>query len=227
MKMSLVLPIGLMLVLWAPLEAHAQYLTGDRSAPAPEMAAPEVWGYQDVPYTHDRGVMARLSLGPSYATSRSYVDDERSISFSGAALDLYAAVGGIVAQDVALHITALGNFMIQPRSRIAGEAVETSTGGVQLFGVAPGVTLFLANGGYFSPSIGLSVLRVRFDDADLDQPEALAGFLFDIHAGKEWWVGERASSGLGARITVHTVPSNLAEPFRGVSVGAAWTFTWN
>lgn len=227
MTKRLLLPFVLLLGLAVPNGAHAQYLTGDRSGPRPELATPEVWGYQDVPYEHDRGLLVRLSLGATYATTRSYIDSERSITFSGAALDAYAAVGGVVRRDLALHVAAMGSFMLQPRSRIATTAVETSPGGVQLFGVAPGVTLFLPSGGYFSPSMGLALLRVRFDDPDLDQPETLAGFLFDIHAGKEWWVSGRASSGIGGRITVHTVPSNLAEPFRGVSIGAAWTFTWN
>lgn len=208
-----------------PSAAHAQYLTGDRAAPAPEPV--ERWDYQDLPREHDRGWLVRLSAGPSWFTTRSWVTDDTTLEFRGGALDISAAFGGVVAPDVAVHLTGTAAVALSPAVRLDREPLETATGGTQLFGVAPGMTLFLPSGGYFSPSMGLSVLRVRFDEDALNQPEPLLGFLFDLNAGKQWWTHDRFSTGVAGRLTVHTASSNLDAPFRGVAIGVSWVATWN
>lgn len=206
--------------------AHAQYLTGDRSrsAAAPDV---EVWGYQDVPYEHDRGLFVRGYVGMAHLSTRAYVEPDVDLELRGGALDLQAAVGGIVAPNVALQLTSSAIVALSPAAYVGNEPLESATGGMQLFTVAPGVTWYLPQNAYISPSMGLGILRMRFDDDALNQPEPLLGFAFDLTGGKEWWVGPRFGVGVAGHLSVHTVASDLETPFRGVSIGLGLSMAWN
>ncbi|MFT4702327.1 MAG: hypothetical protein ACI81R_000011 [Bradymonadia bacterium] len=228
MKRTLLIAATLATCLFtAPPHAAAQYLTGDRSAAIAGGADPDFWDYQDAPRTHDRGLLLRASFGPSFITTRSYVDQDTRLILSGGALAGQLTVGGIVAPDVAVHLSGSIQLALSPAVYIGGEALEAESAGLKVWGIAPGLTLYLPNDVFFSPSFGVAILAVRFDEQELGQPDPLLGFYVDISAGKEWWIADKFSTGVAAQLTVHNAPSNLSAPFGGLSFGVNWTSTFN
>jgi hypothetical protein len=185
--------------------------------------------YADDPraQSHD-GFLLRLSMGPGFA-STTIEGDSSSFSYSGSGADINLAIGGMVAEDVAIHATIGGWSVFEPEAEltmggasIGGQVNDVSLG---LNTIGAGVTTYFAGNFYFSGSLGLAILSL--DDGS-DRSESDEGVGVDLTFGKEWWVSKGWGLGVAGGLGLHSVPgANTDNSFQGGSLGVRFSATYN
>jgi hypothetical protein len=176
------------------------------------------------PRAHDSGFFLRLSGGVGYADTE--VTEEiflvpTKFEFSNMTGDGNFAIGGIIANNLALHGTLWGWGMTDPTVRVDGEKAQAE-GELSMGAAGGGVTYyFMPVNIYLSGSIGIGVISSGDDSTD-------PGFASDITIGKEWWVGSKWGLGVAGAFGYHNIPEKLTdERWTGVSFGVRFSATLN
>jgi hypothetical protein len=168
------------------------------------------------PRTHD-GLFLRLSGGPGIATT-----ELEGVKLDGSTADLNLAVGAVVSRNLAIHGTYFGWLTSDPDIEISGVGSGTATGDLDLSAFGAGLTYyFMPANIYVSGSAGAGSLT--FDNAGTD-----TGFIGEITAGKEWWVGGSWGLGLNGSFGYHTVPDgDVSGSWSGTSFALRFSATLN
>ena len=173
---------------------------------------------------HVNGFFLRLSGGIGGASTEMDYSGTSS-KIEGGTADLNIAIGGIVANNFALHGTVWGWITSDPEVTI-GSSSGTLNGDVDFSAFGGGVTYyFMPVNMYLSGSLGVGVLSL---DGGGFSGESDLGPAFDLTLGKEWWVG--TSWGLGVAISagVHSVPDGgIDASWQGGSVAVRFSATYN
>jgi len=188
------------------------------------LCVPQMAFGEDRPEDHEGGFFLRLSTGGGYA-STSLTNGGSKLKLSGGAGDLNIAIGGIVSPNLALHGTLFGWTITDPKVSL-GNASGTANADLTLSGFGGGLTYyFMPVNIYISGTIGLGRLRIN-GAGPVGQSNL--GPMFDVTAGKEWWVGESWGLGVALALGLHSVPEkNISESWSGASVTVRFTATMN
>ena len=182
------------------------------------------------PRTHD-GFFLRLSAGAGSAHStihRSGTSDRISGDGSG---DANLAVGGMVARNLALHGTLMGWYIQDPdlEHTVTGVANLTTrlAGDADLSGFGGGLTYyFMPVNVYVTGSIGTGQLTIPVN-TNVDTTSDY-GLMYDLGAGKEWWVGKSWGLGFNVGYSHHSVPeSGSSEHWSGDAFAIRFSATLN
>ena len=180
--------------------------------------------FAGAPRTHD-GFFLRLSAGLGSAGT-SIDDEDEEIEIHGLAGDGNFAIGGVVANNLALHGTFWGWSADEPDVEFNDVEVGDLDGSASVSAVGPGVTYYIMPANlYLSGAVGIAWLSFDEDafDADTD-----TGFALDATIGKEWWVGNNWGLGLAGTVGYHSIPADfIDESFSGVSLGLRFSATLN
>ncbi len=222
---------AILLVLAFATPASAQYLEGSRGFRTPDQGAPEVFGYENLPFERDRGMLLRLTLAPTWMTTY-----QRSVGFGiaegvrleGGGVDAAATVGGVVRHGLAVHGTVAATALIEPRVTVGQASASAGTLGALRVGIAPGLTGYLPSNVWGSASLGAALVSVDFDGGrELVNPSLGYGLYFEASAGKEWWLNGYGSLGLFGKIATHRVVNDYDGAFGGVSLSIGLSATFN
>ncbi len=184
-------------------------------------------------FTHD-DIYARLSVGPGYTTLLSLDRGTRYRAF-GATISIEASIGGEVAEDLLLHLTALHWSLLAPSHTVNGSSVTGTGGQGSAIAVGPGFTYYIMPWNIFaSLSIGLGRMFMTKPSEQVPgggPPVAYAsdtGWMVHISAGKEWWVDEQWLLGASAYLMYSTFPEPGGLPvWGGPTFGARMTVTYD
>ena len=188
------------------------------------LLAPRILLGQDEGRDHDDGFFLRLSAGAGFATTKLSAGSP-SIKLSGETGDLNFAIGGIVSPNLALHATLYGWLVQDPDVEVSGVSSKVSED-LDLSAFGLGLTYyFMPVNIYVSGSAGLGKLSVKGQG---NVGETKQGPVFDLTAGKEWWVGSNWGLGVAATTMWFSVPENGVDGnWNGVSFAIRFTATLN
>lgn len=191
----------------------------------------------DAPRQHDRGFFLRLAAGVSSARNKVDVRPSEVIDgapnfptlefkLSGTGGDGEIAIGALVGRNFAVHGTAFGWSVQNPKARLEGERVDADqdfTMSVSAFG--PGVTGYFGQNFYLSGSLGVARLTLSTDNIDY---KSETGYAAEVVLGKEWWVGRRWGLGVAAAGQYHSIGTqDFENDFKGTSFGLRFSATFN
>jgi len=190
-------------------------------------SAPADAGY---PHEHD-GFFLRLSLGVGAADTE--LDDEATdseIQLEGTAGDVNIAIGGVVAENLAIHATIFGWSITDPDAEIREPGFEEEgelEGDLSLGAFGGGITYYLMPVNiYFSGSIGAG--RLTFDPEGFDEVDSDTGIVGDFTVGKEWFVSDNWGLGFAGGMSVHSIPDGeFDENWTGKSFVLRFSSTFN
>lgn len=190
-------------------------LTG-LSSPAAAVSRPE---------THD-GFILRLTLGLGYEGLNLSDGEGTEIDLSGFGLSSSLVLGGVVANNLAIHGDFFGLAAVSPNVAINGEEFgEASNSSISLSGLGVGLTHWIMPLNlYLSATLGLAKASI---DVEGDEFEADWGLAIRAMVGKEWWVADEWGIGIMAELTWANVPTEAEEgsaSFLGFNVGMSLTF---
>jgi hypothetical protein len=190
-------------------------LTG-LSSPAAAVSRPE---------THD-GFILRLTLGLGYEGLNLSDGEGTEIDLSGFGLSSSLVLGGVVANNLAIHGDFFGLAAVSPNVAINGEEFgEASNSSISLSGLGVGLTHWIMPLNlYLSATLGLAKASI---DVEGDEFEADWGLAIRAMVGKEWWVADEWGIGIMAELTWANVPTEVDEgsaSFLGFNVGMSLTF---
>lgn len=177
------------------------------------------------PETHD-GFLLRFSLGLGYEGLGLSDGAGTEIDLSGFGLSSSLTLGGVVADNLAVHGDFFGLAAVSPNVAINGEDFgEASDSSVSLSGLGVGITYWVMPLNlYLSATLGLGKATI---DVEGDEFEADWGVAVRAMVGKEWWVADEWGIGLMAELTWANVPVEVEEgsaSFVGVNFGLSLTY---
>ena len=179
---------------------------------------------------HSGGFFLRLAAGGGVA------DTENSglpLDFSGLGGELDIAIGGVVAENLALHGTVFGWLISDPD--VEGEVITsdskrrsisgTASGDLDMTAVGGGITYyFMPVNIYLSGSVGVGSLNGGGDISG----ESDNGFAGMVTAGKEWWVSNRWGLGVAGVFGFHSFPEpGVRENWSGWNLAVMFSATFN
>ena len=184
-----------------------------------------------IPFHHD-GFLLRLSTGLGHADSE--IDDpvgNGETQLDGTAWDWNVAIGGVVAENLAIHGTFFGWWVDDPDLKITGDGLSSAgefQGHLTMSAIGGGITYWLMPVNiYFSGSFAAA--KLYLDDAyspyDSDSDTGIAG---DFTVGKEWWVGPTWGIGFAGGMSWHSIPDGgISEDWTGQSFVMRFSSTFN
>lgn len=177
------------------------------------------------PETHD-GFLLRLTLGLGYEGLSLSDGAGTEIDLSGFGLSSSLSLGGVVADNLAIHGDFFALTAVSPNVAINGEDFgEASDSSVSLTGLGVGITHWVMPLNlYLSATLGLAKASI---DVEGDETEADWGFAVRAMVGKEWWVGEEWGLGLMAELTWANVPVEVEEgsaSYLGINFGLSLSY---
>jgi hypothetical protein len=185
-------------------------------APAPAPAQQEQYPWQahvmagqGAGYEEHDGFFLRLALG--FGGGVWGPDSDSSVEFSGVSGGADIAIGGVIAENLALHATLFSTVLFDPEITVDGEVVETlENASLNGGGFGVGATYYVMPLNlYFSGSLGFGTAQLTFDDGTtMEEGETLSGYAVDFVVGKEWWVSSQW--GIGAALQVVYINTNTA-----------------
>jgi len=177
------------------------------------------------PETHD-GFLLRLTLGLGYEGLSLSDGAGTTIDLSGFGLSSSLSLGGVVAENLALHGDFFGLAAVSPNASLNGEDLgEASDSSISLSGFGAGITYWVMPLNlYLSASLGLAkaTIDIDGDDADADWGLAVRALV-----GKEWWVAREWGVGVMAELTWANVPVDVEEgsaSFLGFNIGLSLSY---
>jgi hypothetical protein len=181
------------------------------------------------PREHD-GFFLRMSVGGGHADTE-LEEETAEAELSGIAGDYNFAVGGVVAQNLAIHGTFFGWGVEDPDFELSNEGgLEEEAeveGRLSMAAIGAGITYYLMPINiYFSGSIGGAKLYLDLDElGEMDSDIGIAG---DLTIGKEWWVGNSWGLGVAGGMSLHSIPADdVDENFTGKSFVIRFSSTFN
>lgn len=181
------------------------------------------------PFVHD-GFLLRLATGLGQADSE--IDDpvgNGETRLDGTAWDWNVAIGGVVAENLAIHGTFFGWWIDDPDLEISGvPGAGEFQGHLTMSAIGGGITYYLMPVNiYFSGSFAAA--KLYLDDAyspyDSDSDTGIAG---DFTVGKEWYVGPHWGIGFAGGMSWHSIPDGgISEDWTGQSFVLRFSSTFN
>jgi hypothetical protein len=178
---------------------------------------------------HDGGFFLRLSAGGGPARTE-FNEGTESMELSGFGFDFNMAIGGMVAQNLALHGTLGGWTVSNPDAEgatfLVGPFSGEFEGDVTMSMFGGGLTYyFMPINIYVSGSVGAATLS---SDSPAGEGETDMGPAFDLTVGKEWWVGNKWGLGLAVAFGYHSLPEkDSSENWSGTSFTVRFSATLN
>lgn len=176
------------------------------------------------PRAHDGGFFLRLSggVGSGETKNEPAGSSGGDVKFSGFSGDYNFAIGGIIAENLALHGTIFGWSVSDPDVDFFGNVGSVNDATLTMAGFGGGITYYIMPANvYLSPSVGFGILSL--DDSETDP-----GFAFDATIGKEWWVGGSWGLGLAGTFGYHSIPDDISNAnWKGPSFGLRFSATLN
>lgn len=186
-----------------------------------------------VAYAHD-DIFARLAVGAGY---QSLLAPDRGVRYHtfGAALSVELSVGGEVAENLLLHVTALHWSLLHPFYEVDGAGVSDRSGEASAIAVGPGMTYYVMPWNLFATlSIGLGRMFMtkpasQNPDADVSaRIDSSTGWIVHGAIGKEWWVDEQWLLGASLFVLMSTFPEPGGFPrWNGPTVGLRMTVSYD
>ena len=179
---------------------------------------------------HD-GFFLRLSVGGGHGDTE--LDDEDGpgeFELSGIAGDYNFAVGGVVADNLAIHGTFFGWGVEDPDAKLIDEDFEAEaelSGSLRMTAIGGGITYYLMPVNiYFSGSVAGAKLYLDIDD--LGESDSDVGIAGDFTVGKEWWVSDSWGLGFAGGMSLHSIPAgDVDENWSGKSFVLRFSSTFN
>ena len=149
---------------------------------------------------HSSGFFLRLTGGGGFSSTS--ISDPASIDLelSGIGGDFSAAIGGIVAPNLALHGNLWGWFVSDP---------SASINGIDAGNLGSSLTKSAAGGGatyYFMPANVYVTGAAGVGRLSTDGGTSDPGVVLNAAVGKEWWVSPKWGIGLNAGVQYHSMP---------------------
>lgn len=203
----------------------ARYATALLLAPLVTIALTSPAAAVSRPETHD-GFLLRFSLGLGYEGLSTSDGEGTEIDLSGFGLSSSLSLGGVVADNLAIHGDFFGLAAVSPNVSFNGEHLgEASDSSVSLTGLGVGITHWVMPLNlYLSATLGLAKASI---DIEGDEFEADWGVALRAMVGKEWWVADEWGIGLMAELTWANVPVEVEEgsaSYVGVNFGLSVTY---
>lgn len=179
------------------------------------------------PQTHD-GFFLRLSGGFGYLSVKEDTDlGNFEITGTGAALDI--AIGGRIADNLALHGTLFGGSAVDPTFKVDGDKIGTANDTtMDASAIGVGLTYYVEPANvYLSGSLGAAHVTLESGNEKVDSE---TGWAIDAIVGKEWWVGSEWGLGVAAQFNHLSVPDKGADTtyhLDGNSFALMFTATYN
>jgi hypothetical protein len=174
------------------------------------------------PADHTSGFFLRLQGGAS--VSNTAISDPLLTEFelSGIGGNFQAAIGAVVAPNLALHGTMWAWFVGSPSAKLAGQDVGQFSGNLNLSALGGGGTYyFMPANVYLSGNLGVGQLSTEGSSSD-------AGIVMDLALGKEWWVSSKWGLGLSGGVQYHSIPDGgLTQNWSGTTFLLSFSATLN
>jgi len=157
------------------------------------------------------GFLLRINSGIGSADiSRDLGGSQGKFTMSGQAFLGQLTIGGFIMPNLALHGTVYNTQMFNPSvedeqmSYEWGETDATISAG----GLGAGLTYyFMPTNVYISATAGFAFMQIELKNGSLTRTEdSDTGVGGSLVLGKEWFVSERWSLGLGAQFDVASIP---------------------
>ncbi len=178
--------------------------------------------------THD-GFFLRLGLGFGWAF---WGDDLNmdSIEVTGFALGIDIAIGAVITENLALHLSLFGSTVAEPEVSVDGEDRGTRENAtLNGSGIGIGLTYFIMPANvYFSGAIGLGGARLTFNSGTTDEIniDTDTGYALEAMVGKEWWVSPQWGMGLAFQLVYVSVP-DVDRRLMGTGAHVLFSVTYN
>jgi hypothetical protein len=178
------------------------------------------------PREHD-GFFLRLSAGGGWAKTE--LEDEETgdtLEADAPVAESNFAVGGCVAENLAIHATFYGWLMSDPDVEITGVGSGELNGEFTLSAFGAGITYYIVPVNiYLSASAGAGTISFEGPDFDVESDTGFAG---DVTIGKEWWVGDSWGLGFAGAVNLHSIPDGgIDENWKGTSFALRFSATLN
>lgn len=188
------------------------------------IVVPSVAQGRQIPREHEGGIFIRLSTGiAGSSTSIEEAGEKTEFTEGGGTHNL--AIGGMTWQNVALHATAFGWVVRDPRIEVNGVDQGRFNGSAGLNALGGGVTWYIMPVNiYISGSAGFGWLSVTQNYTR----STAVGIAFDLTVGKEWWVSDRWGLGVAVGANGHSIPvEGIDGNWEGGSIGVRFSATFN
>ncbi len=216
----------------APAIASSAPTPGQNPPPAPypmlggQSEAPiekGEWNPWDHPapgrYGHE-GFFMRLTLGFGGGNVSSHYT-----RFSGAGLGMGLALGGSIVENLALHVDFQRTMLLGPSQKPAQPAEHVDS--ISLSSMGLGLTYYIMPVNiYLSGSAGLGTTTFE-DNSGQQYGDSYAGFVMNLMAGKEWWVGYDWGVGVAAQFLLMTLKNDYDGRLVSSAVNLLFTATYN
>jgi hypothetical protein len=177
------------------------------------------------PRRHDGGFFLRFAPGGGY--SRTAIDEDGDrLAVKGVSGSFDAAIGAMVKENFAVHVTLGAWSIIDPKVELNGlEEVATDTAMTMVM-IGGGFTYYLGpSNTYLTASAGAATLSFDFEGETSDSDTGVAA---EVGLGKEWWVGDRWGIGVSGTAGYHSIPPGDATgTFKGPSFAVRVSITFN
>ena len=160
------------------------------------------------------GFLLRINTGLGYADlSRDVGGAKGDVTMSGQAFVGQLAIGGFITPNLALHGTFHSTQMYNPR--VEDDQMSYEWGDVDARissgGFGAGLTYyFMPTNVYVSASAGFALMKAELTNGNVTRTEdSDTGVGASLVIGKEWFVSERWSLGLGAQFDLASIPTDV------------------
>lgn len=190
------------------------------------LLVPALASATQLPREHEGGVLIRLSAGLGAANFEGDNDLGERAKFDEPGGNHNLAFGGILFENFALHATAFGWAVTEPRLEVDGQDQGRVGGTASLNALGAGVTWYTGPSNfYLSGSIGFAWLTYSDDRVSLN---SATGGALDLTVGKEWWVSDRWGLGVALGLQGYGVPlKDGNDDATGGAVGLRFSATFN
>lgn len=159
------------------------------------------------PFAHD-GFFFNYSLGLGKGKFESNIGKDQSFEYDGFALENDVKIGGMIYQNLALHLTFTDLvFMGDTKVLVKDEEIDkVAPDDFSLFVIGLGMTYYFnfVDGLFLSGSAGVNqhMVSLAVKNKSYELTDA-AGLAFMAQIGKEWWVSQEWGIGISFSFT-HT-----------------------
>jgi hypothetical protein len=168
------------------------------------------------------GLFVALDIAPGYAAVS---NGSNSDSVSGLSVDLDAAVGGALVENLILGGEVWASVMTNPTFSGPGFSTGTSNSSVDVYMVGPQLRYyFMPANIYLAGTIGLTVINLSDSGTSISTD---VGWGTKAAIGKEWWISSRWAIGLAGRLVVAQNQNQAGATLTTVAATGAFTATFN
>jgi hypothetical protein len=192
-------------------------------------AQADVWSVAPCVADHT-GFFLRLAGGLSGVRLGSVEGINTKVDGVGALWDV--ALGWSVAPSIGLHLSYYGARPFVPRFALGGQSAEPHAGAEALLsGLGVGTTLYLPINIFFSPSLGVALVRgTDAQDGKARRAFFSPGLSAALAVGWEFWVSPQWALGVGLHASYYYLRNErdgAERTWHGAAGGPMFTSTFN